>query len=273
MYFPRESICRFLARHRRHWLINKIGMNLGYYHRGFQNLSYDTQNNGERFALEQLAAVKAAPVIFDVGAHYGEWAGMAAQAAPRATVHSFEVIPATFAKLAQQISPLSTVTPHHLGLSDIDGTLEFSVARDNDALSSAQPGVHGEFHKFDFYKVSCPVMRGDRFCSDHGIGFIDFLKLDVEALEPKVLAGFSRMLAENRIGAVQFEYGQINLKARFFLEDYYRLLEGYGMNIGKIYPSYVDFQPYHFTQDDLQGPNYLAVPSTNTAYLQALAGG
>lgn len=272
MLFPRESIRRFLARNRRHWLINKLGSNLAYYYHGFENQDYNPQSNGERFVLERLAALKPSPLIFDVGAHYGEWAVMAAQAAPRASIHSFEVIGATYAKLAEQCKGVNQITPHHLGLSDASGMIEFSVALENDTLSSGVPGLHGEFHQFEYYRESCAVARGDEFCAQHGIGHIDLLKIDVEGLESKVISGFSKMLREKRIGAIQFEYGQINLKARFFLEDYHHLLRPFGMRLGKIYPRYVDFKDYHFTQDDLTGPNYLAVSETNPDYIAALGG-
>jgi FkbM family methyltransferase len=197
---------------------------------------------------------------------------MASQAAPQATIHSFEVISATYSKLVDQCKTLNHITAHNMGLSDADGTIEFSVAPENDTLSSALPGLHGEFHKFEHYKESCPVTRGDQFCAQHDIRYIDFLKIDVEGLESKVISGFSKMLGEKRIGAIQFEYGQINLRARVFLEDYYNLLRPFGMRLGKIYPDYVDFKNYHFTQDDLAGPNYLAVDEKRSDYIIAVGG-
>jgi hypothetical protein len=44
------------------------------------------------------------------------------------------------------------------------------------------------------------------------------------------------------------------------------------MKIGKIYPNYVDFKGYHFTQDNLLGPNFLAVTINNHELLQILQG-
>jgi hypothetical protein len=66
MLLPRESIKKFLARNRRHWLIKKVGLNLGYYYHGFENHDYDPENNGERFVLERLASVKPSSLVFDV---------------------------------------------------------------------------------------------------------------------------------------------------------------------------------------------------------------
>jgi FkbM family methyltransferase len=267
----RDEIRRFLARHRRNRLIGKIGRNLGYYYQGFENQDYNTLTNGEAFVLRTLALVHPQAVVLDVGANRGDWARMAADAMPQGHIHSIEVIPATYAKLAETCADLPQVSHYNVGLGEASGQLEFSVSQGKDELASGLAGLHGDFHKFDFYKVTCPVLTGDSFCSQHKLEHIDLLKLDVEGLEPMVLKGFATMLNEKRIGAVQFEYGQINLKARFFLGDFYELLGSYGMKIGKIYPNHVDFRDYHFTQDTLTGPNFLAVSDREAEFARALA--
>jgi FkbM family methyltransferase len=268
----RDWIRKFLARNRRHWLVGKIGRNLGYYHQGFENQDYDQATNGEKFVLESLAKVYPAATIFDVGAHYGEWAKMAFTAVPEGRIHAFEVIPATGEKLKQACTLLKNVTVHQVGLGEQDGVLEFSVAKGRDDLSSGLAGLHGGFHKFEFETIRCPVLTGDRLCAELGVERIDFLKLDVEGLEPRVLKGFTRMLAERRIRMIQFEYGQINLKARFFLGDFHELLGAHGMKLGRIFPNHVDFQEYSFARDNLSGPNFLAVEQREQDLLRVLGG-
>ena len=266
----REKVRKFLARHRRNWLVGKIGRNLGYFHQGFENQDYDSVTNGEAFVLRSLGRIHPNATILDVGANSGDWSMLARSAVPRATIHAIEVIPATFAKLADAAARVPQVKVHNLGLGEANGVLKFSVAKDRDDLSSGLAGVHGDFHKFEFYTVECPVMTGDDFCLQQNLAHIDFVKIDVEGLEAKVLKGFARMLDEQRIGAVQFEYGQLNLKARFFLEDFYELFGRYGMKIGRIFPDYVDFRDYHFTNDTLTGPNFLAVSEHEVEWMQAL---
>lgn len=268
----REQIRKFLARNRRHKLVGKVGRGLGYFWQGFENQDYDVTTNGEEFVVRSLGRIKPAGVVFDVGAHTGEWAGMAADALPQGRIESFEVIPATFEKLRRACAGRSNVTIHNLGLGDRDGELEFSVAKGRDELTSGVAGVHGELHQFEFSTVRCPVTTGDRFCADHRIERIDLLKIDVEGMEPLVLKGFVGMLEQRRIGAVQFEYGQVNLQARFFLGDFYALLGRYDMAIGKVYPNHVDFRDYHFTQDMLLGPNFLAVTKDNNELIRVLRG-
>jgi FkbM family methyltransferase len=268
----RDWTRRFLARNRRHPLIRKIGNNLCYYAQGFENQDYDPETNGERFVLEMLAKVYPTATVFDVGAHHGEWCQMATVAVPNGSIHSFEVIPSTFEKLKFACASLPKVTPHLLGLGESDGVLEFSVAIGRDELSSGVAGVHGEMHQLAFEKVHCKVMSGTSFCHEHGISQVDCLKLDVEGLEPKVMQGFLPMVDKRQIRMIQFEYGQINLQARFFLGDFYQLLASRGMKLGKIYPNYVDFKDYHFTQDNLSGPNFLAVDANEERLIALLSG-
>ena len=268
----REKIRRFLARNRRHWLVNKIGRNLLYYYQGFDNQDYTLASNGEEFVLRTISLIYPHAIILDVGANRGDWAKTAVGAVPGGTIHAIEVIPATYEKLLETCAPLPGVKTYNVGLGDVSGRIEFSVANDKDELASGLAGVHGELHKFDFYTVECPILTGDAFCEQHNLPRIDFLKLDIEGLEPMALKGFAGMLGEGRIGAVQFEYGQINLQARFFLGDFHEFFGRYGMKVGKIYPNYVDFREYHFTQDNLTGPNFIAVSQTETELIRALAG-
>lgn len=49
------------------------------------------------------------------------------------------------------------------------------------------------------------ILTGDGYCQDHGIGEIDFLKIDAEGYDLDVLVGFSEMLRSGRIRYLQVE--------------------------------------------------------------------
>lgn len=251
--------------------MRKSGNNFAYFARAFENQDYDLATNGEEFVLQRVGQVCPQAVVFDVGAHRGEWAGMAARHVPKGKIQSFEAVPDTYRHLVANVGHLPNVAVHPLALGEQAGELEFSVAAGRDDLSSGVAGVHGEMHRFDFTRVKCPVTAGAQWCAEQGIARIDFLKIDVEGMEPAVIRGFAPMLARGEVGAIQFEYGQINLQARFFLGDFYELLGAYDMAMGKLYPTYVDFRDYQFTDDTLTGPNYVAVSRRNPALIEALA--
>ena len=79
-------------------------------------------------------------------------------------------------------------------------------------------------------------------------------KIDVEGGEHLVLKGFDDY---DNITVIQFEYGLHNIYSRFLLRDFYELLSDF--EIGKLYPNGVDFRPYHASDEDFLGPNYVAV--------------
>jgi hypothetical protein len=115
--------------------------------------------------------------------------------------------------------------------------------------------------------------RGDDYADQAGIRHIDFLKIDVEGMEDRVLRGFNAMFERNAIDLVQFEYGRVNILNHFLLHDAYEFFRARGFAVGKIYPSYVDFREYTLSDEDFLGPNYLACRLSRTDYLDALGRG
>jgi hypothetical protein len=53
----------------------------------------------------------------------------------------------------------------------------------------------------------------DDYCRSQNIGRIDFVKLDVEGMEPYVLQGAKTLLQERRIAAILIEICPVNLHA------------------------------------------------------------
>jgi hypothetical protein len=100
---------------------------------------------------------------------------------------------------------------------------------------------------------------------------VDFLKIDVEGAEFRVIKGFSERLDVQKIHCMQFEYGAFSTQTRFLLGDYYSLLSpSYWM--GKIFPTYVDFRDYDYTMEDFRFSNYCCVSKLRPDLLELLAG-
>ncbi len=73
---------------------------------------------------------------------------------------------------------------------------------------------------------TCEVKTGLDYCVDNNIKQIDFLKIDVEGLETKVLQGFGDFL--HNIRYIQFEYGSGLSDAGSNLKEIVDLLNQYG---------------------------------------------
>lgn len=260
----------FLAIHRRNALVRKLDRYLVGLHEAIENRNYDARQNGEWRVLEVLGEKRRVRTLLDVGANVGDWTLHAAACFPDARVFSLEILESTYLDLVANCVGRGNVSAHHLGLSDERAEIEVFSHDGNTQLATAVEGAIESFHGLSAHAVKCSVTTGDEFCADQQITHVDFLKIDVEGMEDRVLKGFTRMLQEQRISVVQFEYGFVNVMTNFLLRDFYEVLTGYGMSIGKIYPTYVDFRNYRLTHEDFLGPNYLAVHASWSDIVEAL---
>jgi FkbM family methyltransferase len=234
------------------------------------NCSYDVELNGERRVLEVLGRFTPG-CIFDVGANLGTWTRLAHDAAPGAEIHCFEIVPDTAGTLQQTVGELQGVTVNAVGLGDRSGSVIVRHYPERPVWSGIDPLDRPSLR---MEPRECSLTTGDIYCAERSIDHIDLLKIDAEGAEPAVLKGFSRMLDEARIAAVQFEYGFGNIRAHFLLSDFYDFFEPAGFAVGKIFPDGVEFRAYDIYRDeDFLGPNYLAVRRERTDLLAALRGG
>lgn len=221
----------------------------------YENVNYDFRVNGEAYVLQKLAECGMS-VIFDVGANRGEWTRLAIATNPGARIHSFEIVPSTFALLKDAVSGLEGVTLNNVGLNDRAGTCEILVSQAKDTHSTMVSTTIGRNSEFKPISVNC--ITGDDYCAANDVQHIDLLKIDVEGAEPAVLRGFSKMLSSGKISVIQFEYTEINIDSRYLLKDFYAVLGCYGYVVGKLYPNGVDFKAYDFRDENFRGPNYIA---------------
>jgi FkbM family methyltransferase len=236
------------------------------YLKWYENLDYHITNNGELHVLQALSSASL-KVIFDVGANVGEWTVAARAIHPAASIHCFEIVEETRAKLRQQTEHDPAITVCDYGLLDACGEIEVKTFAGQSDLAT----IYGDYpHLKNDEVVTCKVSTGDQYVREHDIERIDFLKMDVEGAEGCVLRGFERTIAAGRIAAIQFEYGQPNLVSGIMLRELYRLLMSHGYKIGKIYPNYVDFRPYHLHYEDYRAANYLAVRSERADLIELL---
>jgi FkbM family methyltransferase len=232
----------------------------------YENLDYNLADNGERHVLRALKGANLR-VIFDAGANLGEWARAARESHPEAVIHCFEIVAETRAQLRRRTKHDPLITVGDCGLLDRCGEVEVKTFTGQSNLAS----IYGDYpHLKNDGTVKCGVSTGDAYVREHAIGQIDFLKMDVEGAEACVLRGFEQTIAQRRIAIIQFEYGQPNLVSGARLGELYGFLLSRGYRVGKIYPNYVDFRPYHLNNEDYRAANYLAVRSERGELIKLL---
>ncbi len=238
-----------------------------FYLNGLPNM----QLNGEFALLQKLADAKL-DTIFDVGANVGDWTLTAKRIFPSATVHAFEIIPKTADQMQDKIAGFDRIHLNRFGLADSVGEIDIWVNSDENSVSSIIDARTQEFPDFvaPWLKQLGQVIRGDGYVADHGLANIDFLKIDVEGAEMRVLSGFEKTFDKQAIQIVQFEYCRLNRYIPLLLRDFYAFFEPRGYQIGKVFPKGVAFKPYEMDDEDFVGLTYIACRSVRTDLIERM---
>jgi FkbM family methyltransferase len=148
--------------------------------------------------------LKSGDVFFDVGANIGYYSMLASSRG--CAVHAFEPVPSTYERLKAN-AELNRYewTCQNMGVSDQCGEIKIFMSPDTIGNNSADI-----VYDPDDY-VLCEMETIDNYCEERGIEEIDFLKVDVEGHEMKVLEGARRLLLSNGIGMILVEVKGINL--------------------------------------------------------------
>jgi FkbM family methyltransferase len=162
-------------------------------------------------------------IVFDIGANVGNYVNKILKniSHPYKYVHCFEPSKHTFQLLKNKHGQNSIIKFNNFGLSDQKGELSLFKDAEGSGLASLYERKVFE-DKAIVEKIELDTL--DQYCSENEIDYIHFMKMDVEGNELKVLKGASKILSENKIQIIQFEFGGCNLEARVFFSDIYHLL-------------------------------------------------
>jgi FkbM family methyltransferase len=193
----------------------------------------DISSSGELYVLEYLKQkFKPLPdepiIIFDVGANIGEYTSCLLKIfTDRVEIFGFEPAAETYKILSQNINlnDRKNVKLYNLGLGDVNTTLSlFSEEKSGSTIASVYKSSL-EYWKIDNQKEEVINIRQiDDFCAENNINRINFLKIDVEGHELKVLNGASKMMNLDAIDFIQFEFSHCNIASRTYFKDFFDLL-------------------------------------------------
>lgn len=243
----------------------------------------DAMRSGEdhllRSVLPRVIPTRA-PVLFDVGANRGEMSMALRTAFPAARIIAFEPNPVTYERLVGNVGALG-VECVRAGLGAAEGILRLHTYREDQASGHAT--VYRDMFRLyegygidaaaDLVEFEVDVQTLDSACRKLGVDALEFLKIDVEGHELKVLEGARAMLGSGRIALIQFEFTDCNVLSRTFMRDFYAALPGF--RFFRLAPSgLVPMGPYAARLEVFQFQNVLAVREDRlaTAEWQAVAG-
>jgi len=167
-------------------------------------------------------------IIFDVGANIGDYSKKILEcfSAQKIQLYSFEPSLA-FEKLKTNIGNKKDVQIINSGLGEKSSTIKLFYDEPGSSLASLYKRRLYHFNiNFDKYE-EVKITTIDEFCSLNHIEQIDFLKLDVEGHELKVLEGGRNLLEKGKIKFIQFEFGGCNIDSRTYFWDFFYTLKSH----------------------------------------------
>jgi FkbM family methyltransferase len=203
--------------------------------------------------------------FLDVGANTGDFSSLLRKEFPHAEIHAFEPASATFSKLSQT-PEAETLHLHAMGLSHTPGTAEIYIPEKEcmHEHSSMYADVHRHLHERVQHQTETVKLDTlDAFCDHQRIEKVDFLKIDTEGHELCVLQGAEKLLQEDRIRVILFEFNEMNIISKVFLKDFYDLLKDFSFyRLGP--KGLIPLWTYQSKNEIFQFQNILAVSKEGT---------
>jgi FkbM family methyltransferase len=198
--------------------------------RGLGILNYKNDVvSGERHFMKEYLKLCQSPTVVDVGANEGLYSTNVWAVNKDAHVFAFEPHPDTYNRLLLHASGTKKMTPINAACGSAAGRLvlydyEGSTGSEHASLHA---GVIETIHKGRSEQHVVDVIDLDTFAANHSISLIHLLKIDAEGHELEVLKGAANLLREKRIRAIQFEFNEMNIVSKVFLNDFCDLLPNY----------------------------------------------
>ncbi len=204
-------------------LLALTGMNYG------NANALDITETGEKTAIEYIAHKldnQCDVVFFDVGANIGAYSKVVLQILhnKKVSIYAFEPVAYTFSLLMQEVGNLKNIRLFNFGLGNKEEVLTIYSNFEASGAATLYNDSLDTYRSERRLQEQITIKTLDEVCAAEAVTKIDFLKLDVEGHELKVLEGARQMLAGNSIRFIQFEFGPCNVYSRTYFKDFWELL-------------------------------------------------
>jgi FkbM family methyltransferase len=190
----------------------------------------DYNSSGEKWVIESITEKykdRGYITVFDVGANKGHYSELLNKImGNKAKIYTFEPSKNTFDVMEKNIKGMGNIKCYNFGFSDKNTTLTLYSNRNGSGLASVYKRNLEHFGIDMNIEEKVEMRTIDSFCEENNIQKIDFLKLDVEGNELKVLEGAKKIMESGNIEHIQFEFGGCNIDSRTYFQDFYYLLNG-----------------------------------------------
>jgi FkbM family methyltransferase len=163
----------------------------------------------QHFNGEELVARHFAPhcrTFVDVGANVGSWTKMWLCFAPsNSRGVLFEPLPDMQSQLLRLVEGKDTLSLVGMAVGDQEATMPLAIDQTFSETSSL--AGHLQDHSITYHETKVCTLDGT--LPEYGFTQVDFLKIDAEGFDGRVLKGASHLLTNQAIRTVQFEYNSM----------------------------------------------------------------
>ena len=177
----------------------------------FKNIFKKKKPDSEWMILEFLKEeLPENPIIIEAGSHEGHDTIRMASLWPKGKIFAFEPIPEIITVLQSKVRAFKNVSVVEVALSDENNqsNMYVSTGRSNGSSSLLKPKEHIEIHPDVFFvnQISVQTILLKDFLNGNRIDHVDFMWLDLQGMEYKVLSASSDIL-----GAVNYIFCEVSL--------------------------------------------------------------
>jgi FkbM family methyltransferase len=148
------------------------------------------------------------PIIVEAGAQFGEDTLWMAELWPNGVIYAFEPVPEAYQLLTQHVAQLPHVHPFPLALTNTIGETPMYLAGGASSVLRPTASFNNVYFHADLTRpIYVPCTTLDQWASSQSIKKIDFLWLDMEGNELRMLQASPSMLKQ-----VKLIYTEVNLQ-------------------------------------------------------------
>lgn len=230
---------------------------------GMKGMNYgfpdDFEKNGEASAIRYVKQkLNNQGVIFDVGANLGQYADKILQEfTGNVQLHCFEPSLKTYNSLLHSIKDQRVVF-NRFGFGSKQ---EIKILYSSSTYSGLSSVFDRDLKHCNLeldVQESIEIKTIDGYCEENSITKIDFLKLDIEGNELNALNGAQRLLANNKIRFIQFEFGGCNIDSKVFFKNFWDLLSDNYKISRIVQDGFEPIQSYNEHNEIFLATNYFA---------------
>ena len=198
--------------------------------RGLGIMNYESESTrGEKnFLTKYLGSLPDDLYVVDVGANVGNYSRLIMQISPSVHLFAFEPHPKSFAKL-KSLSENKNFRAVNAAVGSASGVIPlYDYEADNGSEhASLFKDVIENIHHASSVAHMVNLIKLDDYFIDNNIQYIDLVKIDTEGNELEVLLGMKKIIDDNNVGAIQFEFNEMNVSSRVYFRDFWNLMPNY----------------------------------------------